>query len=139
MRVIPCLTLTRIQLRAFLGPAAGRTIGQTMAAADGQRCGQGWVFIASRLVRDAIAVVVCRLKIQYCMPYSRHLLQSVEVPAVTQVRASTDYQPGNDQASHLRLNCPSVCPTLICVLACTVGHGCVFYSGARAGSGALQG
>ena len=35
------------------------------------------------------------LTIQYCMPYARHLLQSVEIPVVTQARASDDYQPGN--------------------------------------------
>ena len=35
------------------------------------------------------------LSIQYCMAYSRHLLQSLEVPAVTQARASDDYQPGS--------------------------------------------
>ena len=29
--------------------------------------------------------------IQYCMSYGRHVLQSVEVPAVTQIRASDDY------------------------------------------------
>jgi len=37
--------------------------------------------------------------IQYCMPYPRHVLQSVEVPAVTQSRASDDYSPQNDQWS----------------------------------------
>ena len=37
------------------------------------------------------------ISIQYCMPYTRHILQSVEIPAVTQVRASDDYQPGNYQ------------------------------------------
>ena len=31
------------------------------------------------------------LTIQYCMPHVRHLLQSLEFPAVTQVRASDDY------------------------------------------------
>lgn len=31
------------------------------------------------------------LTIQYCMSYSRHVLQSVEIPAVTQARASNDY------------------------------------------------
>lgn len=31
------------------------------------------------------------LVVQYCMPYIRHLIQSVEVPAVTQARASDDY------------------------------------------------
>lgn len=37
------------------------------------------------------------LTIQYCMPYPRHLLQSLEVPAVTQTRASDDYTAGNSQ------------------------------------------
>ena len=36
------------------------------------------------------------VNIQYCMPYPRHLLQSVEIPNVVQVRASTDNVPGND-------------------------------------------
>ena len=31
------------------------------------------------------------------MPYPRHLLQSLEVPAVTQTRASNDYTAGNTQ------------------------------------------
>merc|ERR1740117_1996578 len=34
------------------------------------------------------------LTIQYCMAYPRHALQSVEIPAVTQIRASDDYVPG---------------------------------------------
>jgi hypothetical protein len=37
------------------------------------------------------------LTIQYCMAYARHILQSVEVQAVTNFRASGDYQAGNDQ------------------------------------------
>ncbi|XP_070576646.1 uncharacterized protein [Ptychodera flava] len=37
------------------------------------------------------------MTIQYCMPMPRHVLQSVEIPSVTQARASDDYQPGNDQ------------------------------------------
>ena len=37
------------------------------------------------------------LTIQYCMPWTRHLLQTVEIPVVTQVRASGDYQPQNSQ------------------------------------------
>jgi len=37
------------------------------------------------------------LTIQYCMAYPRHYLQSAEIPAVTQIRVSDDYQPGNDQ------------------------------------------
>lgn len=41
------------------------------------------------------------LSIQYCMPYARHLLQSLEVPAVTQARASDDALPGSSQWSLL--------------------------------------
>ncbi|XP_012945349.1 uncharacterized protein LOC106013638 [Aplysia californica] len=37
------------------------------------------------------------ISIQYCMAYSRHILQSLEIPAVTQARASEDYQPGKRQ------------------------------------------
>ena len=37
------------------------------------------------------------LTIQYCMSWVRHLLQTVEIPAVTQVRVSGDYQPNNSQ------------------------------------------
>jgi len=37
------------------------------------------------------------LTIQYCMSYPRHILQSVEIPAVTQARASDDYGGGRDQ------------------------------------------
>ncbi|CAI8031075.1 hypothetical protein GBAR_LOCUS17620 [Geodia barretti] len=37
------------------------------------------------------------LTIQYCMPWPRHLLQSVEISAVTQSRISDDYTPGNSQ------------------------------------------
>ena len=32
--------------------------------------------------------------IQYCMEYARFILQTVEIDAVTQVRASDDYHPG---------------------------------------------
>eukprot|EP01064_Diplonema_japonicum_P033984 TRINITY_DN6871_c0_g1_i1.p1 TRINITY_DN6871_c0_g1~~TRINITY_DN6871_c0_g1_i1.p1 ORF type:complete len:747 (+),score=140.47 TRINITY_DN6871_c0_g1_i1:43-2283(+) len=38
------------------------------------------------------------LTIQYCMPYARHVLQSVEIPVVTQVRTSGDYVPSNNEA-----------------------------------------
>ena len=34
--------------------------------------------------------------VQYCMTYARMLLQSVEVPTVSQFRASDDYGAGND-------------------------------------------
>jgi hypothetical protein len=37
------------------------------------------------------------LSSQYCMPFARHLLASLEVGAVTQARASDDYKPGDDQ------------------------------------------
>jgi len=37
------------------------------------------------------------ITIQYCMSLSRHILQSLEIPAVTQARASTDYHPGATQ------------------------------------------
>jgi copper chaperone CopZ len=33
------------------------------------------------------------MTIQYCMSHVRHILQSVEVPAVTNARASGDYHP----------------------------------------------
>eukprot|EP00466_Bigelowiella_natans_P005419 jgi/Bigna1/88692/estExt_fgenesh1_pg.C_360112 len=35
--------------------------------------------------------------IQYCMEPSRFVLQSVEIPQVSQARASEDYKPGSDQ------------------------------------------
>ncbi|XP_077969877.1 uncharacterized protein LOC120331113 [Styela clava] len=37
------------------------------------------------------------ISIQYCMALSRHMLQSIEIPAVTQARVSDDYHPGNSQ------------------------------------------
>ena len=37
------------------------------------------------------------LTIQYCMPWTRHILQSLNNSAVTQIRVSDDYQPGNGQ------------------------------------------
>lgn len=33
--------------------------------------------------------------VQYCMPYPRHLMQSVEIPNVVQIRGSGDNTPGN--------------------------------------------
>ncbi|XP_046561027.1 uncharacterized protein LOC124270048 [Haliotis rubra] len=35
--------------------------------------------------------------IQYCMANSRHLLQGISIPTVTQARASGDYHPGTQQ------------------------------------------
>ena len=43
------------------------------------------------------------LTVQYCMSWSRHILQSVELQAVTQARASDDYHPGNEQWEPLGL------------------------------------
>ena len=37
------------------------------------------------------------LSIQYCMTYPRHVIQSAEIAAVTQMRVSEDYTPGNSQ------------------------------------------
>ena len=37
------------------------------------------------------------MTIQYCMSHCRHIMQSVEIPAVTNARASGDYHPGSDQ------------------------------------------
>ncbi|CAH1778788.1 unnamed protein product [Owenia fusiformis] len=37
------------------------------------------------------------LTIQYCMSNPRHILQSLEIPVVTQARVSDDYHPGNSQ------------------------------------------
>ena len=37
------------------------------------------------------------VNILYCMSYTRHMLQSVEIENVVSFRASDDYQPGNDQ------------------------------------------
>ena len=37
------------------------------------------------------------LTIQYCMPWPRHYMQSLEVAAVTQTRITDDYHPGNTQ------------------------------------------
>jgi hypothetical protein len=36
-----------------------------------------------------------KVAIQYCMAYPRHVMQSIEIPSVSQVRSSCDYHPGN--------------------------------------------
>jgi len=38
------------------------------------------------------------IHIQYCMPYPRFYLQSLEIPAITQIRVSDDYGPGGSRA-----------------------------------------
>ena len=50
--------------------------------------------------RPLLSLPVCRLQVMYCMPAPRHLLQSVEIPAVHQTRASDDYIPGNTRYSN---------------------------------------
>ena len=37
------------------------------------------------------------LTVQYCMSHCRHIMQSIEIPAVTNARASGDYHAGSDQ------------------------------------------
>eukprot|EP01060_Flectonema_neradi_P010608 TRINITY_DN17704_c0_g1_i1.p1 TRINITY_DN17704_c0_g1~~TRINITY_DN17704_c0_g1_i1.p1 ORF type:complete len:749 (+),score=118.91 TRINITY_DN17704_c0_g1_i1:117-2363(+) len=39
------------------------------------------------------------INIQYCMPWPRHALQSLEIQPVSQIRASGDYVPQNNQPS----------------------------------------
>ncbi|RUS92230.1 hypothetical protein EGW08_000083, partial [Elysia chlorotica] len=53
--------------------------------------GQRW------LTQMGNAALNHRLKIQYCMALQRHGLQSLEIPAVTQVRVSNDYHLQTDQ------------------------------------------
>ena len=53
--------------------------------------GRTWLMEMGEAAEDA------ELTIQYCMPWPRHLLQSLEIPTVTQARASEDYLPDNQQ------------------------------------------
>ena len=50
------------------------------------------------------------LTIQYCMPYPRHAMQSVELPPVTQIRASDDYVPGSLSVCCCCCCCCCCCP-----------------------------
>ena len=58
---------------------------------------------AARIWLEQMASAAQRngLTIQYCMSHCRHIMQSIELPAVTNARASGDYHPGNDQWSPL--------------------------------------
>ena len=49
------------------------------------------------LLQMGEAALELDIRIQYCMSLTRNVLQSVEIPAVTQVRVSRDYQPANGQ------------------------------------------
>jgi hypothetical protein len=51
----------------------------------------------SWLRQMGMAAAESGVTIQYCMPYPRHTLSSVELQAVTQVRSSDDYHPDNPQ------------------------------------------
>ena len=53
------------------------------------------VYLLSNM-QMGLAAQKAGITIQYCMPYPRHALQSVELPAVTQIRVSDDYVPGPD-------------------------------------------
>ena len=46
------------------------------------------------LLQMGTAAAKAEATVQYCMTYPRMLLQSVELPAVSQFRASDDYGPG---------------------------------------------
>ncbi|KNC53925.1 6 carbohydrate binding protein [Thecamonas trahens ATCC 50062] len=74
---------------------------------------QDWLYVQTRgmdatrqsatLARDWLlqmgnAAAAHGIRIQYCMPYPRHLLQSVEIAAVDQIRASGDEVPGRNDA-----------------------------------------
>ena len=57
------------------------------------------------LVQMGAGAAQADVSIQLCMSYPRHTLQSVEMPTVTQVRASDDHVPGrNDGVSPVQWN-----------------------------------
>lgn len=45
------------------------------------------------LMQMGLGAQAAGVTIQYCMPFPRHIMQSIEIPAVTQVRASDDHVP----------------------------------------------
>ncbi|CAK0821955.1 unnamed protein product [Prorocentrum cordatum] len=53
------------------------------------------------LMQMGAAAARNHLTIQYCMSHCRHIMQSLEIPAVTNARASGDYHAGGDQWSPL--------------------------------------
>ncbi|KAK3742202.1 hypothetical protein RRG08_056560 [Elysia crispata] len=48
------------------------------------------------------------ITIQYCMSYGRHILQSLQIPAVTQARASDDYQPARPEITQYKIGITSM-------------------------------
>lgn len=69
-----------------------------MAQANGSSSSKIWPYysVRSNVILTPLEVV-SMFQLRYCMPYTRHLLQSLEVPVVTQTRASDDYTAGNTQ------------------------------------------
>jgi len=63
--------------------------------------------------------------VQYCMSLARHVLQSIEIPAVTTFRASDDYGPG--QTGYYPTRKPGKPPTNSST-GCTFPY-CVYYVG----------
>ena len=58
----------------------------------------GSLFLGESWLKEmGLAAQELGLTIQYCMPWTRHMLASVEIPVVTQVRVSGDYKPGGKQ------------------------------------------
>ena len=58
----------------------------------------GSLFLGESWLKEmGLAAQELGLTIQYCMPWTRHMMASVEIPVVTQVRVSGDYQPGSKQ------------------------------------------
>ncbi len=43
---------------------------------------------------SSILISLLFTTLRYCMAYPRHALQSLEIPSVSQIRASDDYVPG---------------------------------------------
>ena len=66
------------------------TFGRVKAVQSDISLGRKWLKAMGDAAMDL------DIRIQYCMSWPRHVLQSVEIPVVTQVRASRDYTPGRD-------------------------------------------
>ncbi|QDZ24382.1 hypothetical protein A3770_13p69000 [Chloropicon primus] len=75
-------------------------LGMTKLLEDAS-LGRAW------LLQMGAAASAHNVNIQYCMAFPRHALQSLEVPAVTQIRASNDYGP-TDRAWQWRIGRSSI-------------------------------
>ena len=67
---------------------------QRLDPVRGDRADWGW-YLVGKLNAELPLRPAHLARSRYCMAYPRHVMQSLEVPAVTQVRASCDYHPGN--------------------------------------------